>query len=97
MPLFTAQYKVFAHLMFIVSVPKSINSMINFLHLRIYSNSVLPKGTLNLGFLMLFVHDQQAQHTLTLLFWPRREEITGGCRELRNEELHQLFSSLNAV
>jgi len=71
--------------------------MINFLHLRIYSNPVLPTGTLNLGFLILFVHDQLVQHTLTLLFWPRREEVTGGCRELYNEELHEFISSPNAI
>jgi len=95
-PLFTAQYKVFAYLMFSVSVPESISSMINFLHLRIYSNPVLLKGTLNLGFLILFVHDQLAQHTLTLLFCPKREEVVG-CRELDNEELHEFFSSPNAI
>ena len=83
--------------MFNVSVPKSISSMINFLHLRIYSNPVLPKGTLNFGFLILFVHDQLAQCTLTMLVWPKREEVTGGCRELHNEELHEFFPSPNAV
>jgi hypothetical protein len=71
--------------------------MINFLHLRIYSYPLLPKGTLNLGFLVLFVHDQLAQCTLTLLFWSKMEEVTGGCKELHNEELHEFFSSPNAV
>lgn len=83
--------------MFSVGVPKSVRSMINFPHLRIYSNPVLPKGTLNLGFLILFVHEQLAQRTLPLLFWPKREEVTGGCRELHNEELDEFFSSPNAV
>jgi len=69
----------------------------NFHHLRILSNPVLPTGTFSLGFLILFVHDQLAQRTLTLLFWPKREEITGGCRELHNEELHEFFSSPNAI
>jgi hypothetical protein len=65
-----------------------MSPMINFLHLRIYSNPVLPKETLNLGFLILLVHGEPAQCTLTLLFWPKREEVTGGCRES-----HEFFSS----
>jgi hypothetical protein len=30
---------------------------------------------------------------LRILFGPKRDEVTGGCRKLHNEELHNLYSS----
>jgi hypothetical protein len=27
------------------------------------------------------------------IFGPKRDEVTGGCRKLHNEELHKLYSS----
>jgi len=34
---------------------------------------------------------------LRRIFRPRREEVTGECRRLHNEELNNLFSSPNIV
>jgi hypothetical protein len=34
---------------------------------------------------------------LRRIFGPRRDEVTGGWRKLHNEELHDLYSSLNIV
>jgi hypothetical protein len=31
------------------------------------------------------------------IFGLRREEVTGGCRKLHNEELHNLYSSSNII
>lgn len=71
--------------------------MINFLNLRFFSNPVPPKGTVNLDFPVWLMHDQLAQRTLTWLFQPKREEVTGGCRKLHNEELHEFFTSPNVI
>jgi hypothetical protein len=34
---------------------------------------------------------------LRRLFGPKRGEVTGGWRKLQNEELHNLYSSLNII
>jgi hypothetical protein len=34
---------------------------------------------------------------LRRIFGPKRDEVTGGCRKLRNEELHKLYSSENII
>jgi len=34
---------------------------------------------------------------LRRIFGPRRDEVTGGCRRLHNEELNDLYSSPNSV
>jgi hypothetical protein len=34
---------------------------------------------------------------LRRMFGRKSGEVTGGCRELRNEELHNLYSSLNNI
>jgi len=34
---------------------------------------------------------------LSRIFGPRRDEVTGECRRLHNEELNDLYSSLNIV
>jgi hypothetical protein len=34
---------------------------------------------------------------LKRIFGPKRDEVTGGWRKLRNEELHNLQSSLNRM
>jgi hypothetical protein len=34
---------------------------------------------------------------LRRIFGPKREEVAGGCRRLRNEELHNLYVSLNII
>jgi uncharacterized membrane protein len=31
------------------------------------------------------------------IFGPKRDEVTGGWRKLNNEELHNLYSSLNSI
>jgi hypothetical protein len=31
------------------------------------------------------------------IFEPKREEVTGGCRELNNEQLHNLYASPNII
>jgi hypothetical protein len=31
------------------------------------------------------------------VFWPKRDEVTGGWRKLHNEELHDLYSSATIV
>jgi hypothetical protein len=31
------------------------------------------------------------------IFGPKRDEVTGGWRKLHNEELHDLYSSLNII
>jgi hypothetical protein len=31
------------------------------------------------------------------VFGPERDEVTGGCRKLRNEELHGLYSSPDII
>jgi len=31
------------------------------------------------------------------LFGHKREEVSGGCRRLRNEELHNLYASQNII
>jgi hypothetical protein len=34
---------------------------------------------------------------LRRIFGPKRDEVTGGCRKLHNEELHNLYSFLNII
>jgi hypothetical protein len=34
---------------------------------------------------------------LRRIFGPKRDEVTGECRKLHNEELHDLYSSRNIV
>jgi hypothetical protein len=34
---------------------------------------------------------------LMRIFGPKREEVTGGWRKLRNEELHNLYSSPSTI
>jgi hypothetical protein len=34
---------------------------------------------------------------LRRIFGPKRDEVTGGWRKLRNEELHNLYSSPNTI
>jgi hypothetical protein len=34
---------------------------------------------------------------LRRIFVPKRDEVTGGWRKLHNEELHNLYSSLNII
>jgi hypothetical protein len=34
---------------------------------------------------------------LRRIFGPKRDEVTGGCRKLHNEELHNLYSSPNII
>jgi hypothetical protein len=34
---------------------------------------------------------------LRRIFGPKRDEMTGGWRKLHNEELHNLYSSLNII
>jgi hypothetical protein len=34
---------------------------------------------------------------LRRIFGPKREELAGGWRRLHNEELHNLFASLNII
>jgi hypothetical protein len=34
---------------------------------------------------------------LRRIFGPKRDEVTGGWRKLHNEELHNLYSSLNVI
>jgi hypothetical protein len=34
---------------------------------------------------------------LRRIFGPKREEVTGGWRRLRNEELHNLYASPNII
>jgi uncharacterized membrane protein len=38
-----------------------------------------------------------SNRVLRRVFGPKREEVTGGWRKLHNEELHNLYSSLNSV
>jgi hypothetical protein len=57
-PFNVPQYKGLSHLAFNFESPKSVISLSNFLHLRfssVYSsNSLIPKETLNEGFILLF-------------------------------------------
>jgi hypothetical protein len=34
---------------------------------------------------------------LRRIFGPKRDEVTGGCRKLHNEELHNLYSSPDVI
>jgi hypothetical protein len=34
---------------------------------------------------------------LRIIFEPKRDEVTGGCRKLHNEELHNLYSSSSII
>jgi hypothetical protein len=34
---------------------------------------------------------------LRRIFGPKRDEVTGGCRKLHNEELHNLYSSSSVI
>jgi hypothetical protein len=34
---------------------------------------------------------------LRRIFGPKRDEVTGGWRKLRNEELHNMYSSLSII
>jgi hypothetical protein len=34
---------------------------------------------------------------LKRIFGPKRDEVTGGCRKLHNEELHNLYSSPSMI
>jgi hypothetical protein len=34
---------------------------------------------------------------LRRIFGPKRDEVTGGCRKLHNEELHNLYSSQSII
>jgi hypothetical protein len=37
------------------------------------------------------------KRVLRATFIPKRDELTGGCRKLRNEELHNLYSSPDVI
>jgi hypothetical protein len=37
------------------------------------------------------------EKALRRTFGPKRDEVTGGCRKLRNEELHNLYSSPSII
>jgi len=37
------------------------------------------------------------KRVLRRIFGPKREELAGGCRGLQNEELHNLYGSLNII
>jgi hypothetical protein len=70
--------------------------------IRIYKTIILS--------VVLYVYETwsltlRAEHGLRVLenrvlrriFGPKRDEVTGGCRKLHNEELHDLYSSPSII
>jgi hypothetical protein len=65
--------------------------------ISVYFNirNTLPKsGTFLLGHPVYAVFGYGETH---LLFGPKKDEVTGGCRKLQNEELRDLYSSPSVI
>jgi hypothetical protein len=58
--------------------------------IRIYKSIILPVVLYGYETWSLTLREE---HSLTKIFGPKRDEVTGGWRKLHNEELHNLYSS----
>jgi hypothetical protein len=45
----------------------------------------------------MFREEQEDNKVLRRIFGPKRDEMTGGCRRLHNEELHNLYPSPHII
>jgi hypothetical protein len=64
--------------------------------IRIYESIILPVALYGCETWSLTLREEHRLRVLRI-FGPKRAEVTGGCRKLHNEELHNLYSSPNAI
>jgi hypothetical protein len=64
---------------------------------RIYKTIILPVVLYEFEAWSLTLREEHRLRVLRRIFGPKRGEVTGGCRELHNEELHKLYSSPNII
>jgi hypothetical protein len=62
--------------------------------IRIYKNLILPVVLYGCETWSLTLREE---NRLRRIFGPKRDEVTGGWRELYNEELHNLYSSPSII
>jgi hypothetical protein len=70
--------------------------------IRIYKNSFLPLALYGCETWSLTLREEHRlrvfeNRVLRRIFEPKRDEVTGGWRKLRNEELHNLYSSSSII
>ena len=72
------------------------------LKIKIYGTLILPVVLYGYEIWSLILREERKLRVienivLRRIFGPRREEVTGECRRMHNEELHDLYSSPNIV
>jgi hypothetical protein len=70
--------------------------------IRIYKTIILPVVLYGCETWSLTLREEHRlrvfeDRVLSRIFGPKRDEVTGDWRELQNEELHNLYSSLNII
>jgi hypothetical protein len=65
--------------------------------IRIYKTIILPVALYGCETWSLTVREEQRLRVLRRIFELKRADMTGGCRELHNEELHNLYSSPSII
>jgi hypothetical protein len=81
------------------------NRMLNYnknINIRIYKSIILPLVLYRRGIWSLTLREKHRlrvfqNRVLRRIFGPKRDEVTGGWRKLRNEELHNLYSSPSII
>jgi hypothetical protein len=64
--------------------------------IRIYKTTVLPVVLYGCETWSLTLREEQRLRVLRI-FGPKRDEVTGGRRELHNEEIHNVYSSPSII
>jgi hypothetical protein len=70
--------------------------------IKIYKTIILPVVLYGCETLSLTLREEHRlrvfeNRVLRRIFGPKRDEVTGGCRKLHNEELHGLYSSPSII
>jgi hypothetical protein len=65
------------------------------LKIQIYRTIILPAVLYGCVIWPLTLREEHRLRALRRIFGPKRDEVTGGWRNLHNEELHSLYSSTN--
>jgi hypothetical protein len=67
--------------------------------MRIYKLSATTKVEKNIILHFINLNPRYLAHNMVLrkIFGPRKEKVTGYCRRLHNDELHDLYCSPNII
>jgi hypothetical protein len=65
--------------------------------IRIYKTIILPVVLYGCETWSLTLREEHRLRVLRRIFGPKRDEVTGGWRQLHNEELHNLYSSPSII